>query len=212
MLMSSGSSAYKCSVCTRRNRAASDDTTTQAVPDGSDSESEDDLSPGNTIVGEPLVIPRALESILDKIVVKWDVLTAEVKCLRAENNSLCSLVSILQKQLLERVPQASVQLRNYATATSSLSAGQQKPSTTGTHDAAHRASRGTAIAMVQRAKDSPNGQHMEGFDSAGVSGRQRADYLTENDGVIMVAPSLTSSEAISGNRKSVQGDLCFPCP
>lgn len=70
VLMSSGSSAYKCSVCTRRNRAASEDTTTQAVPDGSDFESEDDSSPENTIVGEPLVIPRALASVLDKIVVR----------------------------------------------------------------------------------------------------------------------------------------------
>ncbi|KAG0411434.1 hypothetical protein HPB47_011449, partial [Ixodes persulcatus] len=162
--------------------------------------SEDDSFPENTFVGEPLVIPRALASVLDKIVVKLDVLTAEVKCLRADNKCLRSQVSILQKQLLERVPQASVPHRNYATATSSLSAGQQKPSTTGTHDAAQRASRGTATATVQRAKD--NGQHMEGLDSAGVSERQRADNSTENDGFIMVAPRRSQKPSVGTAKAS----------
>ncbi|KAG0420209.1 hypothetical protein HPB47_003609, partial [Ixodes persulcatus] len=98
--MASGKSTYKCNDCTRRHRSAGDDKpnhgeeTTDASGSDTDCESVRDTVNGPTRAYES-------ESALQRMNAKLDVLTAEVKCLRADNHYLRSEVAELRKQLTD---------------------------------------------------------------------------------------------------------------
>lgn len=117
ILMAIGKSTYKCNDRTRRHRCAGDDKpnhgeeTTDASNSDTDCESVRDTDNGPTHTYES-------ESALQRMNAKLDVLTAKVKCLRADNHYLSSEVAELRKQLSQRVFDSKQPSQTYSTAAS----------------------------------------------------------------------------------------------
>ncbi|KAG0411973.1 hypothetical protein HPB47_010887 [Ixodes persulcatus] len=151
--------------------------------------------------------------MLDKIVVKLDVLTAEVKCLRADNNSLRSELSAVRKQLAARLPNPAQQHQSYANAALSLNP-PLIPSTSGSLQAASgKTGPGTALPVHTADSYADNRQPQGAAQPVSLGGQGDDPSLVrdENDGFTMVGPRRRSKPSGWAD-VSFRGDPQIPTP
>lgn len=113
--MQSGKSAYKCAKCTRRHRTSSNDkhdTEDDEVEHGPQFRASSESGASGSAPWEPSNFARLLLNMSAKL----DVLTVEVKCLKAENTFLRSEIGVLNKRVLERLPLAAHPQASFAAA------------------------------------------------------------------------------------------------
>ncbi|KAG0435274.1 hypothetical protein HPB47_018584 [Ixodes persulcatus] len=110
--MKSGTSAFKCSGCTRRSSASPRNDAAAGIG-GVVPAPVAFVEPPNVTLDDGSV-PPALLRLIESLSSKLDIVTAEVKCLRADNNSLRSEVLHLRKSVHERMPLPSSSSTMYA--------------------------------------------------------------------------------------------------
>ncbi|KAM7308621.1 uncharacterized protein ISCGN_012255 [Ixodes scapularis] len=110
--MKSGTSAFKCSGCTRRSSASPRNDAAAGIG-GVVPAPVAFVEPSNVTLDDGSV-PPALLRLIESLSSKLDIVTAELKCLRADNNSLRSEVLHLRKSVHERMPLPSSSSTMYA--------------------------------------------------------------------------------------------------
>ncbi|KAM7284035.1 uncharacterized protein ISCGN_001138 [Ixodes scapularis] len=110
--MKSGTSAFKCSGCTRRSSASTRNDAAAGIG-GVVPAPVAFVEPSNVTLDDGSV-PPALLRLIESLSSKLDIVTAELKCLRADNNSLRSEVLHLRKSVHERMPLPSSSSTMYA--------------------------------------------------------------------------------------------------
>lgn len=119
IFMKSGTSTFNCTDCTRRHNVSPnpDNDTAVAHIDNSASTS----FAASTAEQESPYVSAGLLRVIDNMASKLDVVTAELKCLRAEYRSLPSEVLQLRKTVLDRIIGSPSPPQPYATVTASTS-------------------------------------------------------------------------------------------
>ncbi|CAN8012169.1 unnamed protein product [Ixodes pacificus] len=128
VLMQSGLNAYKCTECTRRRRTSSNDNP-DTDDDRHDRANVSRLSaPSESAANESAPWETAdLVRLLHNMSTQLEVLTAEVKSLKSENNFLRSEIGLLNKTVLERLPLAARPHASFAAAVRSSESSAGRP-------------------------------------------------------------------------------------
>ncbi|KAM7312421.1 hypothetical protein ISCGN_009326 [Ixodes scapularis] len=117
--MQKGKSAYKCYECFRCRGSSWDERLDSDSHDGADI-SRLRKPTENTASESTPPASTDFVHLLNAMATKFDVLTAEAKSLKVENNFMRSEISLLNKRSFERLPLATRPLRTYAAAAASF--------------------------------------------------------------------------------------------
>lgn len=185
--MASGKSTFKCTGCTRR-RSLSPTNAGTSSPSGDVNTTDATLDEDALTALAGNFPPPGLVRVIESLSSKLDVLKAEIMCLRADNNSLRSVVQQLRKNVMERMPLPSSSPPLYASVTAHSSVVSSVASSSrSTRDAPIPSSgppstREAFDASPRRPAGTTNPEILSG------NGAHAATEITDDDGFTMVRP------------------------